>query len=417
MRSIGRFVRVVASSSCLLACAPHVDDSPTLDPLPPSSSEDAGAGQLPEAGSVETPLDANVPSLPVTSDAASDFVDGGCGASVVEAKQVVVQQEVVVEERTDEVQPVALYITLDQSLSMDWENLWTPAKDAIKAFVNDAKAKGIDVALTFFPEGGSQCNGSGYDTPVINMGRLPEHAADIARELDKRKSAGGLGTPIEGALRGATQFCKNFEKTSAGEKCVAVLVTDGEPLGCEENTTKLAAIAETAYANGSGVRTFAVGLKGADFDLLDKIAQGGGAVDCDTKSTHFACDVSGGPSQLSTALDKIRSVVTTVKTHIETKTHIEETPVECEWTIPAPPAGQRFDRQLVNVQLSAPSLAAPIGLARVQDATACADRGWHFDDPNAPTRLVACPQTCALLHATAQARVDVLLGCATVQLL
>jgi hypothetical protein len=298
---------------------------------------------------------------------------------------------------------------------MDWEDLWVPAKDAISTFVEDESSQGIDVALTFFPEGGGECDGSGYDTPVVALGRLPEHAAAITRELDRRREAGGVGTPIEGALRGATQFCQRFQASSNGEKCVAVLVTDGEPLGCEGSTNRLSAIASTAYAGG--VRTFAVGLKGADFDLIDAIAEAGGAVDCDPSGSRFACDVSGGPSQLSAALDKIRSVVSTVKTRVTTTTVVEEMPVECEWTIPAPPPGQLFDRARVNVQLSAPTLSSAIPFGQVPSASACAARGWHYDDPNAPTRLIACPETCAVLRATPQARVDVLLGCATAPLL
>jgi hypothetical protein len=413
---VDRLVRVVAGCSWLFACAPDPDGSISAAPIP---SAEGGAGPALDAGSAQPAADSYVPAipLPVNDAGAEPLGDSSCAASLIEAKQVVVQQEVTVEERVDEVEPVALFITLDRSLSMDWEDLWVPAKDALADFVNAESSSGVDVALTFFPENGGDCDGSGYDTPVVAMGRLPDHATAVTRELDQRRSAGGVGTPIEGALRGATQFCQRFEATSNGEKCVAVLVTDGDPVGCEGSTSRLAAIAEAAYAGGNGIRTFAVGLKGADFDLLDEIAQSGGAVDCDTSDNRFACDVSSGPSQLSMALDKIRSVVTTVKTHVTTTTRVEEMPVECEWTIPAPPPGQLFDRARVNVQLSAPSLSSAIAFGQVPSSSACAERGWYYDDPSAPTRLIACPQTCAALRATAQARVDVLLGCATAPLL
>jgi hypothetical protein len=131
---------------------------------------------------------------------------------------------------------------------------------------------------------------------------------------------------------------------------------------------------------------------------------------------RFACDVSGGPNMLRDALHKIRDVVTTVKTRVETTTRVQEVPVECEWTIPASPAGGMLDRKRVNVRLSAPGLAKPIDLGQVENAAACVEKGWHYDDPNAPTRLIACPQTCSMLKATSQARVDILLGCTTVTL-
>jgi hypothetical protein len=419
---VGRFERctVVALGSVFVAaCGLEDAAQAALDVLPDDGSwldagphdaglSDAGLVDLPDAGGSITARDTSTDLSP----------DAACGANIVAAKQVLTEVEVVVEETIEETQPVALYIVLDQSLSMDWENLWSPAKNAIKSFVSDPSSAGIDVALEFFPEGGGQCNGSGYDTPAVAMGRLPDHAQDITGELDKRGSAGGIGTPIEGALRGATQYCQRFQQSSAdGEKCVAVLITDGDPLGCEGSTSKLAAIAEAAYASGSGVRTFAVGLKGADFTLLDAIARAGGAVDCAANSTRFACDVSSGPEQLSNALAQIRSVVTTVRTRVQTTTELKEMPLECEWALPTPNAGETFDKDRVNVQLSAPSLATPVDFGRVADQGVCAARGWYYDDPEAPTRLVACPETCELLRATTQAEVQVLLGCATVPLL
>jgi hypothetical protein len=42
--------------------------------------------------------------------------------------------------------------------------------------------------------------------------------------------------------------------------------------------------------------------------------------------------------------------------------------------------------------------------------------GWHYDDPEEPSRIVACAETCETIQSTAGARVDILLGCATVPL-
>jgi hypothetical protein len=426
MPNIGRILKVVTSSALLFACASDPQDGVTAQGhMPvnvPSTGLDAGP---PDTGVVVAPplTDGGAPTYTVVvlDGSGEGFEDGGCGASAIEAKQVVVKEEVVVEERIDEVQPVALYIVLDQSQSMEMAGLWRPAKEALKAFVTDPGSAGIDVALEFFPADGydifnvEHCGGTGLDEPAVAMGRLPAHAPNMTQWLDTR-AATGFGTPIEAALRGAATFCQRFEQTSMGEECVVVLVTDGAPLGCEPDYNLLGQIAQMSYASGMGTRIFTVGLSGADFVLLDGIAKAGGAVDCDANSERFACDVSAGPNLLSAALQKIRSVVTTVKTHVETKTRIQETPVECEWVIPAPPMGQAFDRDRVNVQLSAPGLATPVRFGQVEDANACAEKGWHYDNASAPTRLIACPQTCGLLAATPQARVDVLLGCATIPL-
>ena len=342
--------------------------------------------------------------------------DAGCGTSSVEAEQIVLEEEIVTMETITEVQPVALYVMLDQSLSMQTSGLWDPAKAALGAFVDDASSAGVDIALDYFPplfgEVG-ECTGAGYSEPSVPIGRLPDHAAAIHASLDALPTASGFGTPIEGALRGVTEFCKTFQANNPMEKCVAVLVTDGVPeLGCSEDYAVITQVAADAHA--AGVTTFAVGLSGADFALLDMIAMAGGAEDCSDAADRFACDVSGGASQLVEALSNIRDVVTTTTTHTEVVTTIEETPLECEWAIPES-EDRPFDKMLVNVALSSPS-GGEVALGQVPDDDNCAERGWHYDDFDVPTRIIACDETCELIQTTPQAKIDILLGCETVPL-
>lgn len=342
--------------------------------------------------------------------------DPGCGASSVKAEQVVLERVIEIEETVTEVQPVALYVMLDQSLSMQTGGLWGPAKTALKAFVDDAGSAGVDIALDYFPPAFGdvgECNGNGYDTPAVAIGRLPDHAAAIHASLDAIPSAAGFGTPMEGALRGVTAFCQAFQAAHSPQKCVAVLVTDGEPqLGCSTNHATITQIA--ADARTAGVTTFAVGLSGANFTLLDAIAMAGGAEDCSSDPNRFACDVSGGASQLVDALSKIRDVVTTTTTRTEVVTMVEETPLPCEWEIPDSPATP-FDKELVNVELSSPAGGA-VSLGKVSGFASCAARGWYYDDADAPSRIIACEETCELIQGTAMAQVDILLGCKTVPL-
>lgn len=47
----------------------------------------------------------------------------------------------------------------------------------------------------------------------------------------------------------------------------------------------------------------------------------------------------------------------------------------------------------------------------------CADNeGWHYNDAANPTRVVACPNTCARTQGAGSASIDLLFGCATEQL-
>lgn len=343
-------------------------------------------------------------------DGGSYDPDAGCGESLLEPIEIVTENEIEITEEVTEVAPVALYLMLDQSASMQAGFLWDPAKTAVKAFVDDPSSKGIDLALDYFPsflgEPG-ECNGAGFNVPAVEAGRLPDHAVDIHASLDALPLALGLGTPIEGALRGAVSYCETFQAANPDEKCVAVLVTDGYPeILCSNDYGVIVDIAANAHAKG--VTTFAVGLAGADFLLLDMIAQAGGATDCSADPARFSCDVSSGASQLVDVLKKIRDSVTTTNTHTETMTMTEQIPLACEWGLPVTNE-LRYDKRLVRVELTAPSGNVVFG--SVAGPADCALRGWHYDNFDHPTRVIACPETCELIKSTPSAKIDIVVGC------
>lgn len=411
------FGAVAAIASLLLACS---GGDPLMDRQGNVQGGAGGAGSSGEGAAGGTGgsagdygLGGQGGSMSLVDAGTGMDLDAGCGASSVEAEQVVIEEEIVTTEEVTEVQPVALYVMLDQSQSMQDSGLWDPARAALRAFVDDASSTGVDIALEYFPPlfgDVGECTGAGYADPSVPIGRLPGHAAAIHTSLDAVPTATGWGTPLEGALNGVTTFCKNFQAANPMEKCIAVLVTDGKPqLGCSEDYAAITQIATDAHA--AGVTTFAVGLSGADFALLDMIAMAGGAADCSDAADRFACDVSGGASQLVDALNNIRDVVTTTVTHTETVTTIEETPLECEWEIPES-EDRPFDKELVNVGLSSPS-GGDVMLGQVPGEDDCAARGWHYDDAAAPTRIVACEDTCTLIQTTPAAKIDILLGCET----
>jgi hypothetical protein len=87
----------------------------------------------------------------------------------------------------------------------------------------------------------------------------------------------------------------------------------------------------------------------------------------------------------------------------------------CAFTMPLPPSGQSLDLTSVNVRYTSPSgFASDIG--KVNTAAECSGviQGWYFDDPAAPTQILACPQTCTEITAGgASAKLEVLFGCKT----
>jgi hypothetical protein len=93
---------------------------------------------------------------------------------------------------------------------------------------------------------------------------------------------------------------------------------------------------------------------------------------------------------------------------------VEGSGLDCEWPIPDAPAGQTFDRQRVNVRYTAAG-GAPTALPQFPSESVCGSgEGWFYDDASAPTRILACPQSCAGLQSQQDASVEVLFGCETI---
>jgi hypothetical protein len=88
-------------------------------------------------------------------------------------------------------------------------------------------------------------------------------------------------------------------------------------------------------------------------------------------------------------------------------------PVDCEWEIPAPPMGETFDRNAVNVNFT-PSGGKSQTIFAVDSEGECTQQfgGWYYDNASPPTRVIACPQSCAVMQSDDGARVEVLFGCA-----
>jgi hypothetical protein len=327
-----------------------------------------------------------------------------CGGTTVEPKTI----EIEVEVEVTKAEPVAIYIMLDNSGSMAL--LWPGAVQAITDFVNDPMSAGLDVALSIFPGVAAACDSAVYALPNVAMGRLPAHAPAITAGLPPFPA--GSGTNIEPALRGATDYCKTFTPATpedAGEKCVVLFITDGDPSTCSLDKNALAQIAGDAYTN-DGVRTFTIALQGAQPAFLDDVAKRGGG-DCDPNSATSTCDLTMG-ARFLTALESIRATVTTIETHTE----VQKQALECEWGLPDPKPGETFDKQLVNVLFASAPGTAPDTLLFAATAGDCGDRAnaWHYDDPNAPTRILACPKTCDAIKTVTDGRIDVVLGCPVV---
>jgi hypothetical protein len=345
--------------------------------------------------------------------------DASCGTTTATAEQTVITKTITTQS------PVALFLVQDRSGSMvddppvnSNQNKWQQAVGAVNAFVADPKSSGLDVALGFFPIATGMCDGSTYATPNVPLARLPstQLVTDVSNALSSNAPSrggggsgnGSSGTPIEGALRGGENYCLVYQANNPQEKCVVVLITDGAPNGCDENFMDLSNIA--ADAKKQNVTTFAIGMNGADFTLLDQIATAGGS----SCGTTPACNVANGTTSFSDALNAIRTTVT------QTMTVVQSTKLACEYNIPPPKDGEKLDFTTVNEQITANG--TPTKVLRVKDEPACAsvgNLGWYYDNENDPKSVRFCPSTCSSVEVpdaglppgTTAPRVDVLFGC------
>jgi hypothetical protein len=290
---------------------------------------------------------------------------------------------------------------------------WQNSTDAITAFVKDPMSTGIDIGLGTFPAGmlnTADCTmGSDCGTPVVPIAPLPGNAqAMINAMMSQTPNSPVTLTPTECGLRGMINECLQYHSSSpSGEKCVAVLVTDGTPTQCDGNETNLVQIIADGHAKG--IDTYTLGLPGADLNILNMYSQAGG--------TGMAIDVTQGAQSFIAALNSIRAKVAHSEKHTVVTSHVIETPLKCQWKIPQQKMGDpALDPQKVNLQYTPPN-APPSQYGHVSGKAACPPSApaWYFDDEKAPTQIFLCPNTCTSVEAVMGARIDILLHCPRIE--
>lgn len=313
------------------------------------------------------------------------FMDGGAGGTggeggILECESLTVAGEKV---------PLDLVIVQDRSGSMVGER-WEAAVDAIKAFADNPGAAGLNVGLTYFPPKlGNECTPSVYANMDVDIAPLPGNAYAIKESLLETAPSGG--TPMRPALEGGIDALEAWLSANPTHEGVVILVTDGDPGGCTNNTaSSVAQTAEDAFTSSPSIRTFVVGMTGANFSNLENIAEAGG--------TDEAFDVGSGTSAFVAALESIRQQA-----------------ISCEYLLPIPaPSEGTLDFDSVSVEY-VPGLNEPAEeVSRVDGPGDCGELsgGFYYDDNDEPQRIVLCPASCDLVQSgTENAEVRVVLGC------
>jgi hypothetical protein len=187
--------------------------------------------------------------------------------------------------------PVDMFIMFDRSGSMGQDcklgdttaSKWCRSINAVAGYFKSAGAATQAAAIQFFPLDGHTdalcATGDKYSAaslPSTGYEALPSSAFDaLLNSTSPSKGGGGAsGTPTEAAIRGLTRFTAANRRP--GKVTIGVLVTDGDPNGCNESLTDLSALLE-AHHSATTIRTYVIGMQGASFANLEAIAQGGNA--------------------------------------------------------------------------------------------------------------------------------------------
>lgn len=318
-----------------------------------------------------------------TGNGSNDF--GECASATVAGKPV----------------PVSLFIMMDRSGSMLQDQKWANAQTALIAFFQNPDSAGLTVALRFFPDekpiagcSAPTCSTDACATPLVDAGELnalPAHSDPQQKALVEAVQATSPDgqTPMSAAVAGATQWAKDH--ASADHRTAVILITDGEPTGCDENVANIAALAEEARTS-AGVLTYAIGMAGSNKAQLDQIAVAGGS------DAAFLIDNGTVTTQLQAALKKIKT-----------------SQIACSFELPesADPT-KPVDPALVNVTTQKGSSGSPSVLPQVEGLAQCAGAAWYYDNSLAPTQILLCPDACTTAQADPDTVVKVVLGCATV---
>ena len=321
-------------------------------------------------------------------------------------------------------EPVALdlYLMLDRSASMaaplqtvpncrvgdTTEARWCYAINALAGFFKAPTSNGMGVALQFFPHGncsqisateqnccafGDCCAGTDDAVPTVALGRLPAHLPNLVNALNAQSPLGAT-TPIEAALRGLVSYTASAKTTN--RSMVAILVTDGDPNGCEKTTATLANIISTHLTN-TGIKTFIIGTDGANFQTLEQLAVAGGA-------TPHSIYCAGGFSTCSF----FNVGAGQPEAFIDALQQIQRSVVGCRFSLPITDAGI-VDPSTLVVNVVSPENPDRQKLIRRASAAACGD-GWYAD-PDQPGEFALCPQSCTSVQSQVGVSIELLAGC------
>jgi hypothetical protein len=265
-------------------------------------------------------------------------------------------------------------------------------------------AGGTGTGAAGSPGAGPNCDTNACAQPLVDVAPLLADAAPVdaheaalvaavmaATPPGPEMPDPNPATPTSAALGGAEQWATQHQGTRTDLQTVVVLITDGEPYGCDTNITNISRLAGNAY-NSAGILTYVIGLVGADataLNVLNQIADAGG-----TDEALFVDPGTTATDQLLQALIAIKGMA-----------------LSCDLDVPKnDDRGMMIDPHLINVHYTSGGMEQELGF--VDSLAACGtEPAWYFDDPTNPSKAILCPQTCSTIKTDTTAVLRILAGC------
>lgn len=307
-----------------------------------------------------------------------------------------------------ELQELALAFAFDVSGSMgkgdepyhNRELKWEPVVAATKAFFASDAVSRVRASLVFFPAEDDKCDAETYAAPDVALREVPSDA--FAEAIDavtpETEDDWRGGTPTLAVMDATLRYVQELQAEGSSAKHALVLITDGTPQGCSDDEDSVEAVAEAISAARGDVPVYVIGVANPittdepeppdNVTSLHQLAEAGGT------TTAFIID-TGDPTKtvadFGAVIESIRSAG-----------------LSCELSIPAPPAGQSFDKDKINVSLTTGEQA---GTSLVYSADCADEAAWRYDDPDAPTKIVLCAGACEAATSASDAALQVEFGC------
>lgn len=273
------------------------------------------------------------------------------------------------------------------------------------------------VPFTGYCRGRDICDPGDYAMPKVAFGSLSDPSVVQKLNDSLNGHAPGGYTPTGPALTGALQAAQQHAKDNPDHKTVVVLLTDGlpgafipgkAPAACTPPDVQGVASLLSGAMGATGmpaIQTFIIGVFGP-CDLTDKNVN---------PQTNLDSWASAGGTMKSVIVDTSQDVTQKI---LDAFKAVQSTVISCQYAVPKNVVGG-IDFMKVNVDFSSEAMTTPEPVHYVGSKDKCdADTGgWYYDvDPaqGAPTQIIACDKSCTEFKAAAGAKVQVALGCATV---